>query len=157
MLKKYIHFLLWGLSISIYAQESSEGKANFFQKEEIKKFLEMRDPFKREGIKLKKRVKSYKGFLQNNSYSNRPVIDGIPLERIRVVGVLLGKERRAIAKVLEGDKLGKDVFILREGMKLGENEAEIKAILPGGIALSEKIDNAYGQKEYIETIIPVSP
>ena len=45
---------------------------------------------------------------------------------------------------------------MREGMKLGLNNAEIKAILPGGIVLVEKIRNVYDEDEYLETILPVS-
>ena len=47
-------------------------------------------------------------------------------------------------------------FILKEGMSLGKNKAELKAILPGGIVLVEKFKNVYDQDEYLETIIPVS-
>ncbi len=133
-------------------------KSGFFEnaKGNIQELIEMRDPFKRKRIRLKSRDKSYGGFLRDSSYSNLPAIDGVPLNQIRVVGILLGKQRRAIAKIMEGDKLGNDAFILKEGMSLGENKAEIKAILPGGIVLVEKIQNVYDQDEYIETIIPVS-
>jgi type IV pilus assembly protein PilP len=51
---------------------------------------------------------------------------------------------------------GKDVIILKEGMKIGQDEAELKAILPGGIVLVEKIVNVYGQEEFLETVIPIS-
>ena len=50
----------------------------------------------------------------------------------------------------------KIVVILREGMKIGADQAELKAILPGGIILVEKITNVYGEEEYLETVIPIS-
>jgi type IV pilus assembly protein PilP len=65
---------------------------------------------------------------------------------------MIGKERRALAKVAGGT----DTFIIKEGMKLGQNGAEVKAILPGGIVLVEKIVNVYDQEEYLETVLPVS-
>jgi hypothetical protein len=33
---------------------------------------------------------------------------------------------------------------------------DVKAILPGGIILVEKIRNVYDQDEYLETVLPVS-
>ena len=56
--------------------------------------------------------------------------------------------------VKNGD--GGPIIILKEGMKIGEDGAELKAILPGGIILVEKIVNVYGQEEYLETVIPIS-
>ena len=50
----------------------------------------------------------------------------------------------------------KEIYLLREGMKVGEDKSEIKAILPGGIVVVEKIRNIYEQDEYIETVIPFS-
>ncbi|MDC1173807.1 hypothetical protein OAT67_00295 [Bacteriovoracaceae bacterium] len=117
----------------------------------------MRDPFKRKDLKLKNDKRSYGGYLQNNSYSNLPTINRVKLESIRVIGILLGKDRRAMAKTISAmGKLSDDTFILKEGMRLGENNAEIRAIVPGGVVLVEKITNVYDQDEYIETVIPVS-
>ena len=48
------------------------------------------------------------------------------------------------------------VIIIKEGSKLGPDNAEVKAILPGGIILVEKIVNVYGQEEYLETVVPIS-
>lgn len=123
----------------------------------IKDPFKLRDPFKRKTIKLKNDKKRYGGYLQNNSYSNLPSISRTSLENIRIIGVLLGKDRRAIARTVgRGGKLSKSSYILKEGMRLGENNAEIRAIVPGGIVLVEKITNVYDQDEYIETVIPVS-
>jgi type IV pilus assembly protein PilP len=65
---------------------------------------------------------------------------------------MVGKERRALARVAGRP----DVLVLREGMKLGRDNAELKAILPGGIILVEKLVNVYGEEEYLETVIPIS-
>ena len=47
-------------------------------------------------------------------------------------------------------------YYIKEGMRIGTNSAEVKAILPGGIVLVEKIRNVYDLDEYLETVIPVS-
>lgn len=122
----------------------------------IKNPFKLRDPFKKRRKKSKGKRKPYANFLVNGRYSNLPSIESYAVDQIRIVGVLLGKERRAIAKVaLSDNKLGKDTYLIKEGMTLGENKAEVKAILPGGIVLVEKIRNVYDEDEYIETIIPV--
>tara|TARA_R110000868_G_scaffold97619_14_gene268643 strand:+ start:238 stop:726 length:489 start_codon:yes stop_codon:yes gene_type:complete len=123
--------------------------------------FEMRDPFKRKAVKLKSTsTKDYK--LDKTIFSNLPTLDGVPLDQIKITGVILGDERRAIAKIGSeqqgGGASSVDVptYIIKEGMKLGFNQAEVKAILPGGIVLVEKIKNVYDQEEYIETIMPVT-
>ncbi len=125
----------------------------------IKNPFDLRDPFKRKMFKTGERSKNFGGFLKDGKYSNLPSINDYGIANIRVVGVLLGKERRAIAKISSGqnsNKLSEESYIIKEGMTLGENNAEVKAIVPGGIVLVEKIRNVYDQDEYIETIIPVS-
>ena len=124
----------------------------------IKNPLDLRDPFKKKRRRLKKRKKNYGGYLSAGKYSNLPTIESYGLDQIRIVGVLLGENRRAIAKISSGanGKLSNESFMIKEGMKIGENKAEVKAIMPGGIVLVEKIRNVYDQDEYIETVIPVS-
>ncbi|MBT3584766.1 MAG: hypothetical protein HN509_07655 [Halobacteriovoraceae bacterium] len=162
-------------------KEAKSGKYKFFkgQKTKIKRPFEMRDPFKRKRLR-KKRTTRFGNFSQSGIFSNLPSIDGVPLDQIKIVGILLGKNRRAIAKIGDsssgaavggsaeaaaasrkakrkaGGSSGDATYILKEGMKIGENEAEIKAILPGGIVLVEKITNVYDQDEYLETIIPLT-
>lgn len=70
----------------------------------------------------------------------------------------MGHRRRAIAKIRGKD--GKIIkkkgsFLIKEGMLLGNDQSEVKAILPGGIVLVEKIKNVYNQVEYLETILPL--
>ena len=121
-------------------------------KTKIKNPFRLRDPFKRKVLSLKVKSGKYSAFLKGNFFSNLPSIDNVPLNDIKVVGVLLGKKRRAMAKI----RNGKDTYLLKEGMRLGLDNAEIKAILPGGIVVVEKIRNVYNQEEYLETIIPIS-
>lgn len=137
---------------------------------QMREALKLRDPFKRE-----RRNRSGTGIEipdgpRTNFSQNVPSIKGVPLGRIRIVGVLLGENRSALAKVVSRpsnndgagpgqgsqEELGEETYILKEGMEIGENEAEIKAILPGGIVLVEKITNVYDQDEYLETIIPIT-
>lgn len=119
---------------------------NSYLKLRLKNF---RDPFKKNILKSHKAAKKKK---QRSYYSNKSSIDSISLETLKIVGVYLGKERRAIAT----DGKSEDPFIIKEGMKLGADRIEVKAILPGGIVLVEKIINVYDEVEYLETIIPVS-
>ncbi len=143
------------LPIFAFANNEQDKKSyRFFKKQKtsIENPFELRDPFKRIIKRSRsKRKKKFGGFVEGNVFSNLPSIENVPVEKIVITGVLLGKDRRAIAKV-EG---GSDVFILREGMKLGMDNAELKAILPGGIVLVEKIRNVYDHDEYLETVIPI--
>ena len=146
--------------IASFGAHSAEKKLpEFFQrtKTSIQNPFDMRDPFKRRTQKLKSTsVKDYK--LDKTVFSNLPTLDGVPLDKIKITGVILGDQRRAIAKVDTGEnkQAEPETFIIKEGMKLGFNKAEVKAILPGGIVLVEKIKNVYDQEEYIETIMPVT-
>lgn len=128
-------------------------RKNFFKdKTEIKNPFTLRDPFKSVIQDKVTKEKLKKGLLKDGIYTNVLSIDDAPLEDITIIGVIIGKNRRAIARVGES----KDSVILKEGMKIGADKAELKAILPGGIVLVEKIENVYGEKEYLETVIPIS-
>jgi Tfp pilus assembly protein PilP len=147
---------LWASIVN--AQDSAETGGTAFSlfksKTYLKNPLDLRDPFKR-------RINKKKGLAQKNHetgvYNNSlDRIEDKPLENIRIVGVMIGKERRAMAKIIQGTTLGSEVYYIKEGMKIGPNGAEVKAILAGGIVLVEKIRNVYDQDEYLETVIPVS-
>jgi len=149
-------------------------KINFFKDEttKLQNPFELRDPFKRPA-KSKRALRSATGkIIFQDSFSNIGTIEFVPIQKIRVVGIFLGPERRAIAKVSESagntevkndsksivektEKLSSESYILKEGMKLGNGDAEVKAILPGGVVLVEKIRNVYDQDEYLETILPI--
>ena len=127
--------------------------SNFFRdKTKIDKPFELRDPFKAPTVKTDKEKKKEGFTVSKGLYTNIEEKQVKSVEDIKLVGVLIGKERRAM--VTSGS--GKDIIILKEGMKIGEDGAELKAILPGGIILVEKIVNVYGQEEYLETVIPIS-
>ncbi len=161
-MKSIISFLVFISALNVMAQDRSK-LPEFFQrtKTTITNPFEMRDPFKRKALKLKSSgTKDYK--LDKTVFSNLPTLDGVSLDRIKITGVILGDQRRAIAKIGEpgSESKGSDpnapTFVIKEGMKMGFNQAEVKAILPGGIVLVEKIKNVYDQEEYIETIMPVT-
>lgn len=137
-------------------QEAGTAFSLFKSKTYVKNPLELRDPFKRK-INKKKNQSPQKVRGDTGYYTNQPDrIEDKPVENIRIVGVMIGKERRAMAKIVQGKVVGSEVYFLKEGMKIGPNGAEIKAILPGGVVLVEKIRNVYDQDEYLETVIPVS-
>ena len=145
------------LSKGVSSKEKEEvfkKRKKVFQIEEsvIRKPLKLRDPFKKKRIRSQKKQSTYKTILVDNSYSNLPSIGNTPIKSIKIVGILFGEKRVAMAQVGSG----KEVYILREGMKIGADKAEIKAILPGGIVVVEKMRNIYEQDEYIETVIPFS-
>lgn len=152
--------LFFSLS-NINAQEDGREYNLFKSKTYVKNPLDLRDPFKRK-INKKKSVSQLKA--QNHLdgiYTNiNSSLDNKPLESIRVTGVVLGSERRAIVKLVNSTtstgEADSTIYYLKEGMRIGENGAEVKAILPGGIVLVEKIRNVYDQDEYLETVIPVS-
>lgn len=143
-------------------QQGDPAAPNFLTRER----LQIRDPFKREMPKKQRLLK--KDQFGSTNYSNVLTLEGIPLERIRVVGVILGKTRSALARIAgdsgpapsvmggEGGEEMPEVITIKEGMPLGVNGGEVRAILPGGIVVVEKIRNVYDQDEYLETIIPIS-
>lgn len=157
-MKKFLILISLLLISPVVCAEGELAQPELFKNEKtsIKNPLELRDPFKRKKSRGKSGAIQRLQLGKDGVYSNLPTIDGSPIDAIRITGVMLGRERRAIARVLVGGAPTKDTYILKEGMKIGENEAEIKAILPGGVVLVEKIRNVYDQDEYIETVIPIT-
>lgn len=158
-MKFFISILLLMVSFSVGAQKknlSAEKVNEFFKdKTKIDNPYELRDPFKApptRGMRAQQDQKTNFFKTSDGTFTNIPDKGQVSLQDLRIVGVLIGKERRALAKF----KDSKEVVILREGMKVGQDNAELKAILPGGIVLVEKIINVYGQEEYLETVIPIS-
>lgn len=131
---------------------------NFFKnKTKIQNPLDLRDPFKPPASKASKRTQksgnyyiSGKGEFTNIGEES---LNNLNIQDVKVVGVMIGRERRAM---LQGSGTEKKVIVVKEGSKIGPDNAEIKAILPGGIVLVERIMNVYGQEEYLETVIPIS-
>ena len=149
----YLFTFLFMISVGALAAPV-DPLSNFFRdKTKIDKPFELRDPFKAPQTKAEKGTD--RGGFQitgKGQYTNIVENTVKNIEDIKLVGVLIGKERRAMVSAGQG----KGIIILKEGMKVGEDGAELKAILPGGIILVEKIVNVYGQEEYLETVIPIS-
>ncbi|MBY0413655.1 MAG: pilus assembly protein PilP [Bdellovibrionales bacterium] len=152
----FIIFFVITHSFFVSAQEVDGAQYNLFKsKTYVKNPLELRDPFKRKSNKKKSenviKIKTNTEGIYNNS---QMTIENRPIENLKIIGIVIGAQRRAMAK-FSGDTSG-EIYHIKEGMKLGPNGAEVKAILPGGIILVEKIRNVYDQEEYLETVIPVS-
>lgn len=138
------------------AQEGETGQYQLFKsKTFVKNPLDLRDPFKRKITKKKSTQEKNQARLSGNYSNYNQSLDGLPIENLLVTGVIIGDERRAIVK-LPNDKGEYISYYIKEGMRIGMNNAEVKAILPGGIVLVEKIRNVYDLDEYLETVIPVS-
>jgi type IV pilus assembly protein PilP len=148
-------------SVGAIAAPTNNTLDEFFKdKTRIENPLELRDPFKSPQPKgQQRRQGGAKHKKADGSYSN---LAGENLRdwniyELKVVGVMIGKERRAMItrNVAEGTTANK-VVVVKEGSSIGPDNAEVKAILPGGIILVEKIINVYGQEEYLETVVPIS-
>jgi hypothetical protein len=148
-------FLLIGFTLG--AQAAPMKKTDFFKdKTTIENPFELRDPFKAPQFRNEGPKKQGNYYTSGTGqYTN--IGDGgagsLNIYEMKVVGVMIGKERRVLIKP---NPSAKKIVILKEGMKVGQDQAELKAILPGGILLVEKIINVYGQEEYLETVIPIS-
>ena len=159
----FIMLILFIGTFSVSAEDSSEEFNLFKSKTYVKNPLDLRDPFKRKINKKKSQLQAKAQNQLNGVYTDiNSTLENRNIENLRVTGVILGAERRAIVKVVSGAGAGTgaadddNIYYLKEGMHVGENGAEVKAILPGGIVLVEEIRNVYDQDEYLETVIPVS-
>jgi hypothetical protein len=156
--KQIVTFSILTLILLSTSVEARSIKDFFKGKTNLGNLSNIRDPFR---SPLKRKLKSSdsksspkKSFLIDGKYTNiaRPSLSSINIDELIITGVIIGKNRRALAKTLKG----RTVITLREGMILGEDKLELKAILPGGVVFVEKIVNVYGQEEYLETVIPLS-
>ena len=146
LLTSVIFFLI---SVSVLAAEKAD--KIFEGKTSIEKPFEVRDPFQPPRFKSQTSEKTQKRI--------RGILDNIPkaefkydLTKVRILGVLIGKERRVIVQI-DGET---NSYSMKEGDRFGVDGPEVKAILPGGVILVEKINNIYDEEEFIETIIPIS-
>lgn len=147
-------------SMNCYSQNRGVGKNFFRDITKIENPFGLRDPFKSPlKQKTSKRLTKKGGYVEKNTFVNRARVDykAIRLNKLRIVGVIVGPNRRALAKHPSYQSSQSDnVFIIKEGEILGPDKAVLKAILPGGVIFVEKIINVYGQEEYLETVIPIS-
>lgn len=138
--------------LSILVSTSYAKRDEIFKgKTSIEKPFDLRDPFKAPRMK-RQRDSGISSRIGNNVYDDSPNIDNVKISDLQITGVIIGSTRRAFAKA----KGIKRVINLKEGMIVGENNAEIKAILPGGVILVEKTTNIYGEEEYLETVLPIT-
>ena len=148
---KSIRILLAALLFASLPARTAEIEQVFEEMSEIEEPFSLRDPF--QAPKLKKKAKRESTTpIRKGVFTNVPQLGQVSLDDIKITGVLIGPERRAFVKTGKGNI----TYTLKEGMTLGTNNAEIKAILPGGVILVEKITNIYGDLEYLETVIPIS-
>lgn len=124
------------------------GKFDIQEKTNIKEPFKLRDPFK--SNKVVKRKTTQKTPV--TGFNNQDLLLRATADNIKVVGVFVGAEKRAFAQIDKGP-----VILLKEGSKIGspDNDITVKAILPGGVVIVEKITNVYNQIEYLESVIPV--
>lgn len=140
------------LAYSVGASGAPNKVDEFFKnKTKIERPFELRDPFRAPVQKKDKEAKERGFYTEKGVYTNIKETEVSDIEQIKLVGVLVGKERRAMIDMGQAG-----IITLKEGQKVGESGAELKAILPGGIIIVEKMVNVYGQEEYLETVIPIS-
>jgi type IV pilus assembly protein PilP len=154
MIKQFLVLIFIVVSVGAYGAPANDPLSNFFKnKTKIEKPFEIRDPFKVPQVKQEDKDKKGSGFVVTDKglYTNITEQTVQSVQDIKVIGVMIGRERRAM---VAGP--ANSVIILKEGAKIGDEGAELKAILPGGIILVEKFVNVYGQEEYLETVIPIS-
>lgn len=156
--------LIYFFSLSCFAQVKKNkekpkrgvGKDFFKYISKIQDPFSLRDPFKsplkRQTTQKRKTIKS--GYADGNSLMSGSRVDWsvINLENLTITGVIIGENRRAIVIFPSS----KDPQVLKEGMFVGPDKAQLKAILPSGVIFVEKIVNVYGQEEYLETVIPIT-
>ena len=150
MKKLIILLFIFGASHSL-AQNNNKVRQSFQEKTKIPNAFDLRDPFRPPMLSnSRKQSRGTKSLMRDGVYTNIVSAGVGDIDTLQIVGVMIGKERRALAKV------GSQVVVLREGMLIGKDNAELKAIHPGGIILVEKLVNVYGEEEYLETVIPIS-
>ena len=148
-MKMLIVLFIFSLSSISFAQQADIERF-FKDKTKLENPLELRDPFRSPQIRAKKETTSDK-----STRDPEELLQNVNISDIRIQGVLVGKERRAILKLNNQDAKAPPV-IIKEGYRIGPDRVEVKAILPGGVILVEKMINVYGQEEYLETVIPIS-
>lgn len=152
-----ITFILIFLSLTCHARPE-----DFFKgKTSIDDPFELRDPFKKPFSTDHEAPKVRQGYVkQDGKFSNvYGLSNRISFKQLEIVGVLIGKERRVIVrpKGAQGSQSSTGpTFVLKEGTEFPVDNSVLKAILPGGVILVEKITNVYGQDEYLETVIPIT-
>jgi Tfp pilus assembly protein PilP len=150
---KWITLFIILASLNLFAQDKKSAAEYIEGATSIKEPFALRDPFKPPKLKKTIKKKQESGIVKDGVFTNLATHEKLKIDDIRVVGVVIGKNRRAMIKT-EDKKQG--TLLLKEGMKIDSGRSELKAILPGGVVFVEKITNVYGQDEYLETVVPIS-
>lgn len=147
-------WFLFLLSTLLCGSQVLAQRTFFDGKTELEDPFALRDPFKKPLIDLGIKEKKDKPLLERQKEeTDEELVAKMTIADLKIVGILIGKDRRAM---LQGAAPGKTI-LLKEGMLIGPNQAEVKAILPAGIVIVEKMKNIYDETEYLETIVPIAP
>lgn len=98
---KLIRIFILSLFVSGNLFAASIIETIFKEKSEIKDPMSLRDPFLSPKIKSKKRIR-VANKIGKGMYSNVPVIGTVKLENLRIIGVVIGANRRAFVKLTQG-------------------------------------------------------
>lgn len=143
--------VLLSLPLIVSAQVSRKMEGIFQGKTKISDPFSLRDPFKKPLPVVEVDTAKSGSTSQSFSASKESVdLTRLNIKDLKLVGIIYGKERLALIKA--GDSPGS--IVLKEGMKIGPDQIELKAVFPSGVVFVEKIINAYDEEEYVELIIP---
>jgi len=121
-------------------------------KTKILKPMELRDPFK---PAFPEKLEAKKLELVNGAFSNAQTLESLNLDTIVVTGVVILSKtnRRAI---ISNKSTADAPIVIKEGDKIAEGKVTLKAIKEKTLLFIEEITNVYGQKEILETKVPLS-
>lgn len=145
---KIIAMLIF-LSLNVFGSDFFKGKTT------LEDPFSLRDPFAKKDDQKQEVVSSKYAETQSGKYTNLPTLEkfkDIEIDKITVTGIVFGTERRAFVTLPDDETH----YVLKEGSIIGKSGSELKAILPNGIVLVEKLINVYGEEEYLETVVPIT-
>ncbi|MDH4469110.1 MAG: hypothetical protein QE271_13710 [Bacteriovoracaceae bacterium] len=140
--------------VDIKESKSTNPLANL--KTKITKPMDLRDPFKPPAVETNDaKLKDKKTQIINGTYTNIQTLDSINLDNIVVTGVVILSKtnRRAI---ITSKSTSDAPLVIKEGEKIAEGKVQLKAIFEKSLHFIEEITNVYGQKEILETKVPLS-
>lgn len=141
---KYL-LITFFISINLFAQgqNAQDAKSSETNDEEfdvsgpltLENSLKLRDPF----AIFKDDV------LLNPQFSSLPELERYPLDRFRLIGVIVGTKKNKAMLVSPDGKL----HIVSENVKIGVRNGRIKSIMEGNVLVEEKVINILGKEEKI--------
>jgi Tfp pilus assembly protein PilP len=116
--------------------------------------MDLRDPFK-PPFPDKTEKNESKLSIINGTVSNSQKLESINLDTILVTGiVILSQTNRRAVVTTKGSS--DSPVVIKEGDKIAEGKVTLKAIKEKTLLFIEEITNVYGQKEILETKVPLS-